>query len=70
MVWAFSPSFQKSGREVAWFSSSIRFCLASRSKTPPQKLQALFQLGQLLSGFFEHVCLFIVIVIVVVYLPL
>jgi hypothetical protein len=48
IVWAFSPSFQKSGWWVNWVRSSIRFCLLSTSKTPPQKLEPFFQVGQLL----------------------
>jgi len=44
-VWAFSPSFQKSGRAVTWFSSSSFFRLPSRSKTPPEKLQTLLQVS-------------------------
>ena len=50
--WAFSLSFQKSGCEVTLFSSSTRFCLPSRSKTPPQKFESLFQVGKLFFGFF------------------
>jgi hypothetical protein len=46
--WAFSPSFQKSGWWVSRVRSSIRFCLLSTSKTPPQKLEPLFQVNQLL----------------------
>jgi hypothetical protein len=42
MLWAFSLSFQKSGLDVIWFSSSTRFCLPATSKPPPQKLDALF----------------------------
>jgi hypothetical protein len=51
---ALSPSFQKSGREVAWVSSSTRFFFPSRSKTPPQKLESFFQMGQLFGGLFQH----------------
>jgi len=43
--WAFSASFQKSGWEVIWFSSSIRFCLVSTSKTPPQEIETLFEVS-------------------------
>jgi hypothetical protein len=42
MVWAFSLSFQKSGWAVTLFSSSIRFCFPSRSKTPPQESEPFF----------------------------
>ena len=52
MPWAFSASFQNSGLEVNWLSSSIRFCFPSTSKTPPQKFEALLQLGKLLFGLF------------------
>jgi hypothetical protein len=52
--WAFSASFQKSGWEVIWVNSSMRFCLPSTSKTPPQKIEALFEAGQLFGGFFQH----------------
>ena len=44
----------KSGWEVTLFSSSTRFCFPSRSKTPPQKFESLFQVGKLLFGFFQH----------------
>jgi hypothetical protein len=53
-AWAFSASFQKSGLEVIWFSSATRFCLVSTSKTPPQKIEPLFEVGQLFGGFFQH----------------
>jgi len=45
MLWAFSPSFQKSGWEVSWFSSATRCCFPSTSKPPPQEIEALFQVG-------------------------
>jgi len=53
-AWALSASFQKSGLEVIWFNSSTRFCLASTSKTPPQEIEPLFEVGQLFGGFFQH----------------
>lgn len=49
--WAFSASFQKSGWLVTWVRSSTRFCLLSTSKTPPQKLESLFQVVELLYRF-------------------
>jgi len=52
MAWAFSLSFQKSGLDVIAVSSSTRFCLPATSKPPPQKLYALFKVGQLFAGFF------------------
>ena len=52
MPWAFSASFQNSGFAVIWLSSSIRFCFPSRSKTPPQKFESLFQADKLFFGFF------------------
>jgi|GEM_PF-3130051 len=52
MPWAFSLSFQKSGWEVTLFSSSTRFSLPSRSKTPPQEFESLFEVVKLLFGFF------------------
>lgn len=55
--WAFSPSLQKSGRDATRLSSSRRFCLASRSKTPPEQLQAFVQVVQLLFGLVEHLFL-------------
>jgi len=42
---------------VIWFSSSIRFCLLSTSKTPPQKIETLFEVSQLFCCFFQH-CFF------------
>jgi len=54
IAWAFSASFQKSGLEVIWVNSATRFCFASTSKTPPQKLKALFEMGKLICGFFQH----------------
>jgi len=52
MLWAFSPSFQKSGWEVSRFSASIRCCFPSTSKPPPQEFEPLFEVSQLFFGFF------------------
>jgi len=52
MLWAFSPSFQKSGCAVSWFSSSTRCCFPSTSKPPPQQIESLFEVSQLFFGFF------------------
>ncbi len=54
IFWAFSASFQKSGREVTSSSSCIRSLLSSTSKRPPEVVDALheiFYLGYFLS---EH----------------
>jgi hypothetical protein len=40
--------------EVSWFSSSRRFFLASKSKTPPELVEPLLEAGELGLGFFEH----------------
>jgi hypothetical protein len=32
----------------------MRFCLPSRSKAPPQKLEPLFQVNELFFGLFQH----------------
>jgi hypothetical protein len=52
MLWAFSPSFQKSGCAVSRFSSSIRCCFPSTSKPPPHQIESPFEVNQLFFGFF------------------
>src|ERR1051325_387299 len=51
---ALSLSFQKSGFDVTSVSSSTRLRFVSRSKTPPEHVQALFEVGKLFCGFFQH----------------
>jgi hypothetical protein len=43
-LWAFSGSFQKSGRSESAFSSSRRTWARSQSKTPPQQGDGGFDL--------------------------
>src|SRR5438874_13641361 len=54
IVCALSASFQKSGLEASWFSSSRRFFLRSKAKTPPELVEPLLEAGELGLGLFEH----------------